>query len=239
MLAGHVCGQPKSTNPSDQDARERCTAEQRQALRTEFGYDLGRLSRAERGKLDATCSRFRTNLDVEPYLKCLAEGLASLRPSWAPEKSRQSSPAPQTVVASAEPGTAPTLQRSSVFTPLLAGVVLAVVAVAVVVLKKRSRRLGRRCCECGTAMQSAGDLCPECRHRAAAAVKQSIVDRAEHERAEQEAQRRQQAEAEEQQRQREELALRRQRDEEVRRAEQAQAQLRPRIVLSAPDDEAL
>jgi hypothetical protein len=237
MLVGYICDLPTSSDPIDDGARERCTEAQRQALRAEFGYDLSRLSTAERGKLDAACSHLRTKVELEPYLKCLARGLASIRPRWTPEKLRQPSLDPQTVV-SPMASTAPfTPRRSWPSIPLLAGAVLAAVAVAGTVLMKRRRRSGHVCRDCGAAAEGHGHLCPDCRHRRAAAMKQTNIDRAEQERAEHEALQRRQAEDEE--RERQALDARRRQDEAARQAAEALARPRPQIILSAPDDDGL
>jgi len=227
MLAGHVCGQPKSLDPEDQDARERCVEEQRLALRAAFGYDLGRLTAAERRRLDATCSRFRTNYDVEPYLKCLTHGLVSLRAAWTPGESGLPSFGTRTAVPPADPPAAPTRRWPAVIVALLAGAALAGVALAAVTLWKRRRRIERRCHDCDAPMQSAGDLCPGCRHRAALTMKQATADRAEQKRAEQETLRHRREDAEERQREREEQEAQLRRDAEERRAEQARRAAEP------------
>jgi hypothetical protein len=237
MLAQYVCDLPSSTGPVDDSAREQCTGAQRQTLRAEFGYDLSRLSIAERGKVDAACSHLRAKVEVEPYLKCLAYGLASIRPGWAPEQLTQLSLAPAIPVATPKPNTATTPRRSSVFAPVLAGAALAVVGVAAVVVMTRRRRPARLCRECGTAAEGTGDLCPDCRHRAAAALKQANIDRAENELAEQNAQCRRQAEEDERQRQEEEREARRLQAEAARQAAEAQARSRPLVVLGTPDDD--
>src|SRR5262245_25886372 len=208
MLAGYVCDQlPTPPDPNDPSARERCTGDQRQALRAEFGFDLSRLSPAERGKLDASCSHLRDKVDVDPYVKCLAHGLASLRPKWAAGRLTQPGlPTPTGVVAQAPApaAAAATPQGSSMVIPIAAGVGLVVAVVGVVVAKKM-RGPKQVCRECGAAMEGTGDLCPDCRHRAAAALKQAKIDQAEHDRTEKDRQRRLQAEVDDRQRQAEEL----------------------------------
>jgi DnaJ-domain-containing protein 1 len=241
MLAGHVCGQPKSQDPADVDARERCAQEQRLALRADFGYDLGRLSTGERLKLNATCARVRTSYDVEPYLNCLTQGLVSLRAQWTPGTSGQPSFGLQTVVAPAAAPPAPARRWSWLIVTLSAGSALAVAALTVVELKKRRRRVERLCRDCGAAMQSAGDLCSACRHRAAAAIKQAIADRAEQEHAEQDARRRQQEEAAERERLREEQEAQFQREIAAQQAEQARRAAEtpppPEVMSSQPPDD--
>jgi len=242
LLAAHVCGQPKSLDPKDQDAREDCVGEQRLALRADFGYDLGRLTAAERRRLDATCSRFRTNYGVEPYLNCLTHGLVSLRATWTPGKSGLPSFGARTAVPPTDPPAAPTRRWPATIVALLAGAALAGVALAAVMLWKRRRRVERLCHDCGAAMQSAGDLCPGCRHRAAIAMKQAIADRAEQERAEQDTLRRQREDAEERQRLREEQEAQLRRDAEEQQAWLArrtpEPQPPPDVTSRGPADDA-
>jgi DnaJ-domain-containing protein 1 len=245
MLVGHVCGQPKSSSPGDEDARERCVGDQLHALRVVFGYDLRRLSAVERRRLDTSCSRFRSNYtDVELYLNCLTQGLGSLRAEWAPGQSTASAVGPQTVAATADAQTMPNRRGSAAIVSVLAGGAgLALACGLVFVARKRWPR-GRVCRDCGTAMQGASDLCPDCRHRAAVALRQATADRAEQERSEQEAQRRQHEEAEERQRQiLEQRARLQQQEEEQRRAElarrAAEAQRPVAMASSQPEDDDL
>ena len=57
-LAEHVCSRVQ-TPDAREDAHEQCVNVQFHALRSEFGYDLDQLTPAERGRVDATCSRLR------------------------------------------------------------------------------------------------------------------------------------------------------------------------------------
>jgi hypothetical protein len=241
MLTGYICDAPSSTEPVDDSAREQCRDAQGRALRAEFGYDLSRVSPAERSTLDTGCSRHRTTVDVEPYVKCLAEGLAAIRPRWTPEKlSRMPTLVSQAAVASAAPHADPAPRRSFLLTPPLlaaAGAVVGLAGVAGVVVMTRRRRPQHVCGECGSPMESAGDFCVECRRRAAAALKQAKLDSAEQARAEQEALRRTQAEEEERQRHQAELEVRRMRNEAAGHTADAQARPHQLAVLSDPNDD--
>ncbi|HUK37299.1 MAG TPA: DnaJ domain-containing protein [Vicinamibacterales bacterium] len=218
-LVEHVCDrfQTSAQNP---DVREQCVGVQFGALRAEFGYDLSRLSSAERARLDSTCSRLRKPENVEPYLNCLTALLVSVREQRhgangvAPSEVSFGIP---TMPASA-PAPPPPSHRSWPIVLTLFGVIAAAAGagIAVMRMKKRPAAPSRVCQRCGEPLQASGDLCSSCRHEAGVAAKQAIADRAAEERAEHERKKREREQAEERQRQLEAHAAEQQRLEEAR-----------------------
>jgi DnaJ-domain-containing protein 1 len=242
-LAAHVCGRSQPPSPGEGDAHEQCVHVQFRALRTDFGYNLSHLSTAERSRLDSTCSRFRAKPEsLDPYLNCLTAGLVAIRGQRTQGNAIATGEPVFGVLSDLTPGAAaaePQRRLSLLTVSLLIGVVLTATALAVaaVRLRKASSRVERLCQDCGATLPAAGDLCPDCRHRASVAMKQAAADRAEQERAEQERQRLDRERAEEKQRLREEQAARLQQAEQVRMPERP-ARPAPASPAPEPEDEA-
>ena len=212
------------------DAYERCLETRLQSLRADFGSDLSKLSASARGKIDAACSIAQTQRDREGYLDCLSEQLAAL--SAAATRGRQ--PA-QTVATTPPPDAAPLPVEaappeaggltSAMVGVTAVGLTLVAIGGAVVVFRMKTNRAQQVCRVCGAGVDGTADLCPACRHEAAAALRQAAIDRAEQKRAAETDARRLQEEAEAQrleQQRREQLAERRRLDE-ARRAEEEAA----------------
>lgn len=230
-LAEHVCDRlptPQQTSNQDpssaQDAREQCAHLQLQALRAEFGYNLEHLSAAERGRLDATCSRLRKPENYEPYLNCLTALLVAVREQrrgadgMAPATPSDISFGVPVLPASAAGSAAPKHHWLAIVITLLGVIAAAAGGFVVMRVKKAAATAApsRKCQKCGEALQSTGDLCSVCRHEAGIAAKQAIADRAAEERAELERRRVEREEAAEHQRQLEQQAAEQQRLEEAR-----------------------
>lgn len=232
------------TADAHSDAHEQCAALQFQALRAEFGYNLGRLSATERGKVDSTCSRLRRPENVDPYLNCVTALLVAVREQRrgadgiAPGTSALSFGVPSLPARPSAPAPAPRHVSLIVASVFGFAVVIAAGAAGVVRVKKASRHTPRVCQKCGEALNAAGDLCASCRHDAGIAAKQAIAERAAEERAEQERLRRERESAEERQQQLErqaaEQAAELERFEQARRhAEQNRRDSEP-VAVSVP-----
>jgi hypothetical protein len=231
-LAEHVCSRLESSDPRD-DAREQCVGLQFHALRAEFGYDLDRLTPAERARVDATCSRLRRPENVEPYLNCLTGFLVAARE----QRRGANGMAPAGIGEVAfgipslpPPSSAPPPARGRlavvVITLVVVGAIAAGGAVAAIHLKKkRTPKTQKVCQKCGEALNAAGDLCASCRHEAGIAAKQAIAERAAEERAELERKRVEREQAEERKRQQEEQAAELQKQDDARRQDEARRQV--------------
>jgi hypothetical protein len=227
-LADHVCSAIKSSEPHG-DEHEQCVDLQFRALRAEFGYDLSQLTTAERGHVDATCSRLRRPENVEPYLNCVTSFLVAAR-----EQRRGADGMAPAAIGVVTFGIPSIPVRSSTPPPshgrfgvvlllLLAGGAVAGGAGFALRLKKRPQT--RRVCQkCGEPLNAAGDLCATCRHDAGIAAKQAIAERAAEERAEQERKKTEREQEHQRQLQQEQRAAETQRLEEERRKEDARRQ---------------
>jgi hypothetical protein len=230
-LAEHVCSRIQSLDPHD-DAHEQCIGLQFHALRADFGYDLDRLTAAERGRVDATCSRLRKPENVQPYLNCLTAFLVAAREQrrgadgMAPAGIGEVAfgiPSMPTRSAAPPPGRG---HLGVVLMTLLGVVVLAAAGAfgAIHFKKKRAPKTQKVCQKCNEPLNSAGDLCSTCRHEAGVAAKQAIAERAEQERAELERKRVEREEAEERRRQIEQQVADAEKLEEERRKDEVRRQ---------------
>ena len=244
-LAEHVCSRIQTADPHD-DAHEQCVGLQFHALRAEFGYDLDRLTPAERGRVDATCSRLRKPENVQPYLNCLSAFLVAAR-----EQRRGAdgmAPAGIGEVAFGIPSmptqsAAPPPGRGRLAVVLITLLSLAVVAgagavVAIRLKKKRTPKTQKVCQKCSQPLAAGGDLCASCRHEAGIAAKQAIAERAAEERAELERKRVEREQADERRRQLDQQVVDAEKLEEARRQDevrrQAEAQRRQPDVVHVP-----
>ncbi|MGE5244123.1 MAG: hypothetical protein ACM3SQ_07840 [Betaproteobacteria bacterium] len=170
----------------DTDAYHECLSTELLALRTDFGKDLERLSRVERGRIDSACSRIDASLEREAYLRCVDEqlagflsrrGLAGAGPQSAPANAADAAAAG----APALPAPAAPASRSSGRGRALwivAALVAAAGAAGGVAFLRRPRLVRGTCRTCGREVPGGGDLCPECRHEAAEALRRAAADRA-------------------------------------------------------------
>ncbi len=225
-LADHVC-----TPIPSADAHEQCVGLQFRALRAEFGYNLSKLSPAERGHVDSTCSRLRRPENVEPYLNCVTSFLVAARE----QRRGASGMAPAAVGDAAfgvpslpvsSPAPPPSRGRFGIVLLVLFGVgmVAAAASVAVIRTKKRTTQPPRVCQKCGGALNTIGELCSSCRHEAGVAAKQAIAERAAEERAEQERKRVELEQLEQRRRQLEEQVAEAERHEHARLQAEARRQ---------------
>jgi hypothetical protein len=206
-LMEHVCG---GARPIGETAiYQACLNGQLQSLRGDFGIDLKGLAPVERNALDSGCSPLR--LDREAYVRCLSDQLIALRNRR--NRSRQpastETPPPSPAQGDLQPTTVATpvvtqavSQPSSQSAVLWFGAIIATLVVvgggALLARKPRAREMPKtlKCRVCGNVPES-GDLCQQCRHEAAEAVRRAAAERAEEQRA------RERANGEEQRRQRE------------------------------------
>lgn len=253
------------------EVHEACLAAELISLRDDFGRDLRRLSAEERKAIDSACSAFQTDRGRDPYVACLNAELTSVRSRRRGGKPRPSQAAPTSPGVAdpspfdpAEPGeeivSSDSAAPQSVLrsTPLWIGVfvVSLIVAGGGILLTKVTRRQAAACRTCGARFSEPGDLCPACRHEAAAALRRAAAERAElarakdqeekRQREQEEEQRRHLARLEERSRQEEEEQARRQearqREEEARRPPEredgvdAEGVFDPYAVLGVPRD---
>jgi hypothetical protein len=234
------------------DAYQECLSGRLRSLRADYGRDLSQVSPADRNALDAACGKTRQAEGREAYLECLTVQLASIRNRRRgvnPATSQETAlPAPLQSVQSATLAAPVGGTSSSSRAPLWIGVMLValVVAGSGAFMAMKGRRAIRKCRVCGAIVPGVGDLCPTCRREAADVLRHAATDRAEHDRARAEDQRRQ-SEREEELRQRlareeEDARLRKelegsQRDESRRQLEEEQEASRRRIRAAALDSE--
>lgn len=221
------------TSPAESDAHRQCISAQLLSLRTDFGRDLSRLSGSDRRNIDAACSRMRAAEQREAYLDCLGNqlvGVRNRRNRGKPAASGDITVVPAPLAApEVAPGPPPRPVSSWSSATVIAAAVGGVLA-AGLLLAVRSRHRRRSCRVCGVKITDA-DLCPACRHKAAEALRQAAVQRAQSEKAHEDEERRQreyQAEQREQKaRDEDEARMRaqelaeRQADEDAHRASQA------------------
>lgn len=230
-LMEHACSTTLPLGALASDVHEACLRGQLVMLRADFGRDLGRLSASDRRTLDSVCGGIREDRGRDAYLDCLGTQLASLRsrrsrgraaPSDAAAPPPAPVSAPSTTPAAPAPQASLAVGRSS---GLWIGAALLALGVAAggVFLAMRARRAPRKCRVCGKDVPVAGELCQECRHEAAEALRRAAAERADEQRAQEEERRRKSELEEEQRRQRarqeEEERLRQQQQEEVRQRE--------------------
>jgi hypothetical protein len=261
-LMEHVCG----GRPTGEAAiYQACLNGQLQSLRGDFGIDLKGLAPAERKALDSGCTPLR--MDREAYVRCLSDQLIALRNrrnrSRQPASTEIQRPSPADADVQATTVATPVVtqavsQPSSQSAVLWFGAIVATLVVAgggaLLVRKPRARETPKtlKCRVCGNPPES-GDLCQQCRHEAAEAVRRAAAERADEqrarERASEEEERHQNAvaEAARLQRIRHEEAARLQQEEQARQQElarqeeerrQGEEEARTRRQSAdAPDDE--
>ena len=216
----------------DPDKHEECLHAKLDSLRADFGRDLSRLSVAERRGIDSACEQIRGTQGREGYLDCVGRQLAVIQSrrnrardvtSGTPAAAVSSLAAPALTTASSGRDVGRSSARTWLFVSLATVLCAAVVALMVI----RARRSPRVCQVCRAQVESAGNMCPTCRHEAAVALRRASADRAERQLA-QEDQERLQRERDDEERQRmgreaEEAQLRQQ--ELTRRSEEADQQV--------------
>lgn len=224
------------------------------ALRDDYGANLGRLSAAERRKIDSACGQISGNRGRDGYLDCLGTQLANVRSRWParpiPAKNEvETSPSisepPVAVAASAGDAAAP----ASRVVPFVTVITVLSVSIATALLI-RKRRARRACRVCQALMDQAGDLCVSCRRDAAETLRHAAAERMErqaaleNERAQRERdddeRRRLAREAEDARLRQEELArlteeAARRTEEEARRREAERADEQRRAAAGSPD----
>jgi hypothetical protein len=172
-----------------------CLNGQLQSLRGDFGINLKGLAPAERKALDSGCSPLR--MDREAYVRCLSDQLIALRNrrnrSKQPASTETLPPSPAQADVHATRVAAPVVtqavsQPSSQSAVLWFGAIIATLVVAgggaLLARKPRVREMPKtlKCRVCGNVPES-GDLCQQCRHEAAEAVRRAAAERAEEQRA--------------------------------------------------------
>ena len=216
------------------DAHGKCVGARLATMRADFGKDLNQLLPAERKKIDKACSRLMTTRGRERYLDCLHAQLASLpaRTGSTSPPLPAEEPVVEVLTSMVEiieaPKTASPTVLSASFVSLhplqSAGALLITIAgSAGLVFFVKSRRVRHACRVCAVAV-SDGDLCPNCRHDAAEAVRHAAADRAAQKQAVEDDKRREEVRAEEQRQQKvraEQEAARRQLEEDHRREHEA------------------
>ena len=223
-LVGHRCSAMRAAGAPETDAYQECLNAQLLALRTDFGRDLSRLAETERRGIDSICSKIPSALQREAYVGCISDQLVSLRSRANPDPSAEATLPPSSVSAPSASPAAPALPASWP-SGLWIGSALVTLFVAAggALLAMRARRAPRKCRVCGQDAPDSGELCPSCRHEAAEALRRAATERADHQRAQEEEQRRQSEHEEAQRRQsaREEEEARLQQLEQARQAERA------------------
>ena len=209
----------------DPDKHEECLQARLGALRADFGRDLGRLSAAERRKIDSACAPVR-GIGREAYLDCLASQLALAQRRSGRGRDATPSSTPAVAEVPAAPITSPPVAapRSSSFRWALVIALVTLVAGAIAVpLVIRLRRSRRVCRVCGTRVGRSGDMCTTCRHEAADVLRRAAAERTERQRSQEDQERVQRERAEEDRR---------------RLAHDAEEALRQQEVAIARDEEA-
>jgi hypothetical protein len=190
-LMEHVCG---GRPTGEAEIYQACLNGQLQSLRGDFGIDLKGLSPVERKALDSGCSPLR--MDREAYVRCLSDQMIALRNRRNRSRQTASSetppPSPAQADVQANTVAAPVVtqavsQPSSQSAVLWFGAIVAMLVVAgggaLLVRKPRAREMPKtlKCRVCGNVPES-GDLCQQCRHEAAEAVRRAAAERAEEQR---------------------------------------------------------
>jgi hypothetical protein len=195
-LIERVCNATSAGLAPTSDAFLACLKAALDALRADFGRDLARLSKADRNALDADCSRRRAVDGADAYVRCIDEALTAIRirrggPAASPSSDAAgaatsaggsdlaSSPAGDAAVTL--PSTS-SVSRSWGWMGVLALAAFGVAGGALVMMKSR-RRVAYTCRVCGKEVPAAGELCPECRHQAADALRQAASERTQNEHA--------------------------------------------------------
>jgi hypothetical protein len=191
-LMEQMCGGRPTGEPAIYQA---CLSGQLQSLRGDFGINLKGLAPAERKALDSGCSPLR--MDREAYVRCLSDQLIALRNrrnrSKQPASTETLPPSPaqadvHATTVAASVATQTVSQPSSQSAVLWLGAIIATLVVAgggaLLARKPRAREMPKtlKCRVCGNVPES-GDLCQQCRHEAAEAVRRAAAEREEEQRA--------------------------------------------------------
>jgi hypothetical protein len=171
------------------DAYQSCYTSQLATVRRPFGRDLASLTAADRKSIDAKCGDFQATRGRDAYLACLYDQLVSIRdrrslgqPIEAAMVAMPSAPVEPAQMSS--PALLPSAQPASPLWWVVGALALAgsAGAAAFVVLKRRTVPQSYTCRGCGAPLPGAGDLCADCRHDAADALRRAIAERADEER---------------------------------------------------------
>jgi hypothetical protein len=220
------------------DAHDACLHARLIALRADFGTNLGRLSAADRRKLDTTCGQVRGVSGRDGYVDCLASELAAIRNRMparaAVAKTEEAASSPSTPVTDNAPQPAPAASSSRIV-PVAALVSVLAISIAVPLLLKKRR--ARICVVCKARVDQPGAMCPSCRHEAADAQRRAAAERIERQAAQAQEERLERERHDEEQRrlvQEAEAARlqeqeRAQRQEEARRKEEEDRRLQAEI----------
>ena len=181
-LAERVCDVRVLARSIEAADHGKCVDDQLASLRADLGPNLGRLSTADRQKLDAACRHFAGALTREAYLDCVSSQLAPVR-----DRLRRSNPASaEPVVPTAEiaaapiaplPTPAPAPPRWHALAVAGGSIALLAAAAGAVVAMKKRRPVVHSCGTCGKPVASAGALCADCRHQAAEALRRAAAER--------------------------------------------------------------
>jgi len=226
------CSATRATSAAETDAYHTCLMNELVSIRTDFGRDLGKLSPAERRAMDAVCNKVRNVEGRDAYVSCLSGQLAALHTRRNPVQA-----APAAAPAPPQPPDLQALAQAVASTPApsnsgtVAWTAVGIVAVFAVggagFVLTRGRRPSSKCKTCGAAVPGGGELCQDCRHEAAEALRRTAFERAEQERVEKELEKekvrhqQQQEEAWRFEQIRQEELARRQQMERARREEEA------------------
>jgi hypothetical protein len=188
------------------DAHYHCVSAGVAALRVRFGYDLSLLTKAERQTIDKSCGHLRA-ADGDSYIMCVSRALAPLHTGTI----QPADTSVDTSGVTAAPELPRTLRASNPWMWLTALLAVGFLGVGALVAVPRIKAARHRCNSCGARVQASGDLCVDCRKRAAEAIRQAAHERAQHELEEQ------QRKAQDAHRAQEELEARARQEEETRR----------------------
>ena len=223
----HVCRGTLAM--SGAEAQEECLGRELLSLRADFGRDLQKLSNVERQTIDSACRGLQTDRGRDSYVACLSAQLVSVRTSRRGGRSARTAPA-------SPAGADPLLEdladpTEEIVLPDAAGplsvvrstglwigvfVVSLLVAGGGVVLAKVARHQAAKCRTCGASFSEPGDLCPNCRHEAAAVLRRAAAERVEAARAKDQEERRLRDQEEEQRQKLAQLEQRSKQEEEER-----------------------
>jgi hypothetical protein len=217
---------PTPAAAASSESHDDCVTTQVAALRADFGRDLSRLAPADRRAIDGVCSKIDRTVMREAYVKCLSDQLTAVHARRSKNTAADAAPAaaPQDSAATALP-LAPVPRPPSGLPMMWIGagaLAVFVIGGAAFVMLRRPRAASHKCHKCGQDVQSAGDLCPQCRHEAAEAARTAAHERAAAERAQEDQQKRLREHEEEQARARveAEAEAHRQREEQARLEEE-------------------
>jgi flagellar biosynthesis GTPase FlhF len=226
-LAEYACG-PQTSATTDA-AHFDCLSSGVRSIRTDFGYNLIRLSASQRNTIDKSCGPRHTAEGRDGYLACVSSELRSLRTGKAaPTPAPQPDPVAALTPAAASVESSPRRSSSTWVVWLIGLLGVGVVFGGGIRIATRAKASCHRCRSCGTMVAPTADLCMDCRKQAAEAIRHAAAERAERERADQERERptepvKEQHRAQEQ----DEARLRQEHEEQRERArEEEEARLR-------------